>query len=93
MLCRILSLCGEPTHALKSLSAVQIINANSVPADLASLLLAALSSPNLQSRSQRDVLLPVSSVILRAQRSSDLGSVSALPKNLCITNPVKPIDH
>lgn len=58
------SLVWEPTHALKWLSAVQIINVNSVPADLASLLLAALSAPNLQSRSPRDVLLPISSVIL-----------------------------
>ena len=86
------------TRSLKWLSVVQIINANSATADLAFLLLAALSAQNIQSRPPRDsVSANILSHALRAQQRggecTDLGSVSAFPKNLCITNPLKPIDH
>lgn len=83
---------------LKWLSVVQIINANSATADLAFLLLAALRAQNIHWRPPGDcVSANFLSDALRAQQSggecTDLGSVSAFPKNLRRTNPVKPIAH
>lgn len=82
---------------LKQLSVVQIINANSATADLAPLLLAALSAQNIQWRPPEGDCVSANflSNALRTQQREGgvLGSVSAFPKNLRITNPVKPIDH
>lgn len=80
------------------LSVVQIINANSATADLAVLLLAALSTQSIQQGPPglcvyANFLSDAHTPRQRGGETTDLGSASALPKNLCITNPVKPIDY